>query len=177
MNVCITFCELKILRCMDQQNAVSTKTHQTNGQWYIQLPCCELFQLYSLFFCVLCWRAPPSAVTLCQMPSASERISSPTVYRRWQHPLHSDVCIGAVIGLNWNRSTLSSTESFPYGRFYLKLIACVAFRWLFILTLLFTCQCDQLADFVHLATCHPLFPRYFVKQDKKKIKRDLVRLD
>lgn len=31
MNVYITFSELKILRCMNQQNAVSTKTHQTNG--------------------------------------------------------------------------------------------------------------------------------------------------
>lgn len=65
MNVCITFCELKILRCLDHQNAVSTKAHQTNGQRYIQLPCCEHFlTLFSLF----CVGGPPCCNTLLDTP-------------------------------------------------------------------------------------------------------------
>jgi hypothetical protein len=75
------------------------------------------------------------------------------MYRRWQHPLHSDVL-------------KQHDPACPNARFYLKLKARVAYWLLLVSTRLFTCQYDRIADLRHLATCDCVFPRYFVKQDK-----------
>lgn len=137
MNVCITFCELKILRCMDQQNAVSTKTHQTNGQWYIQLPCCELFQLYSLFFVCVVLAITPRCNTLLdavrfganQLSSDVQEVATPSAFR----------CVHrCCYRLELEQNNSLKHRSFPNGRFYLKLKACATCRLLFILTLLFS---------------------------------------